>query len=272
MPSKALQTDQTRLQLLKQEYSRFSKAADLPTQYERMEAAGFDWKHGKAAEKRYTERVAEVGETAAAQNWHTIPVAGGRTDTKYRRIKQSVDTNINHMDAANKCIDENIAKTNPAYSSGNPAYRQNCQRCVAAYEMRRRGYDVIAKPAIVNNEGNLSSKDPLIKSWKEIFGGATFLPYTDYEGGRTSVIAQMEAWGEGSVAEVKVIWKNGGAHVFVAQHINGSVRFVDPQTGNTNCEDYFTNAVVGATMIARIDTLQPTDLIEKCIKNRGGKA
>ena len=47
----ALQTDQTRLQLLKQEYSRFSKAADLPTQYERMEAAGFDWKHGKAAEK-----------------------------------------------------------------------------------------------------------------------------------------------------------------------------------------------------------------------------
>lgn len=46
----ALQTDQIRLQLLKQEYSRFSKAADLPMQYERMEAAGFDWKKGKAAE------------------------------------------------------------------------------------------------------------------------------------------------------------------------------------------------------------------------------
>lgn len=46
-----LQQDQIRLQLLKQEYHRFSKAANLPEQYERMEKAGFTWKHGKAAEK-----------------------------------------------------------------------------------------------------------------------------------------------------------------------------------------------------------------------------
>lgn len=46
----ALQNDQIRLQLLKQEYTKFSKAAKLPMQYERMEAAGFTWKHGKAAE------------------------------------------------------------------------------------------------------------------------------------------------------------------------------------------------------------------------------
>lgn len=46
-----LQQDQIRLQLIKQEYSRFSKAAGLPTQHARMEVAGFDWKKGKAAEK-----------------------------------------------------------------------------------------------------------------------------------------------------------------------------------------------------------------------------
>lgn len=46
-----LQNDQIRLQMIKQEYSRFSKAAGLPTQHARMEAAGFDWKKGKAAEK-----------------------------------------------------------------------------------------------------------------------------------------------------------------------------------------------------------------------------
>lgn len=46
-----LQTDQIRLQVLKQEYNRFSKATALPTQHVRMEAAGFDWKKGKAAEK-----------------------------------------------------------------------------------------------------------------------------------------------------------------------------------------------------------------------------
>ena len=45
-----LQTDQIRLQVLKQEYARFSKAAGLPMQHARMEAAGFTWKHGNAAE------------------------------------------------------------------------------------------------------------------------------------------------------------------------------------------------------------------------------
>lgn len=51
----ALQNDQIRLQLLKQEYSRFSKATGLPMQHERMEAAGFDWKKGKAAENAAKE-------------------------------------------------------------------------------------------------------------------------------------------------------------------------------------------------------------------------
>lgn len=45
-----LQQDQIRLQILKQRYHEFSKAAGLPEQYERMEKAGFTWKHGKAAE------------------------------------------------------------------------------------------------------------------------------------------------------------------------------------------------------------------------------
>lgn len=45
-----LQTDQIRLQVLKQEYARFSKGVGLPMQHARMEKAGFDWKKGKAAE------------------------------------------------------------------------------------------------------------------------------------------------------------------------------------------------------------------------------
>ncbi len=50
-----LLNDQIRLQMINQEYSRFSKAAGLPTQHARMEAAGFDWKKGKAAEKTAKE-------------------------------------------------------------------------------------------------------------------------------------------------------------------------------------------------------------------------
>ena len=46
-----LQIDQIKLVRLREEYNRFSKDTGLRTQYERMETAGFTWKHGKAAER-----------------------------------------------------------------------------------------------------------------------------------------------------------------------------------------------------------------------------
>lgn len=55
-----LQQDQIRLQILKQRYREFSEAANLPEQYERMEKAGFTWKHGKAAEKASKRKGNEV--------------------------------------------------------------------------------------------------------------------------------------------------------------------------------------------------------------------
>lgn len=217
------------------------------------------------------KRIAEVGEKAAPLNWHAIPTAGGVTSTKYRMQKPRANAGANPTDTANKIIDENVVNTNPGYKNGGPAYRQNCQRCVAAYEMRRRGYDVIAKPAVIGTNGKLSQKDPLYKSWKNIFKGAQFEIHTDFDGGKAAIISQMDAWGDGAVAEVRVLWNPAEAHVFIAERVSGTVRFVDPQTGNTDCEQYFTNAVIGATMIARIDNLQVTELITKCIKNRGGK-
>lgn len=65
-----LQNDQIRLQMIKQEYSRFSKAAGLPTQHARMEAAGFDWKKGKAAENTAKRIEREKAERAARELQH----------------------------------------------------------------------------------------------------------------------------------------------------------------------------------------------------------
>lgn len=48
-----LQADQIRLQLQRQEYARFSKAAKLRTQGERAEVAGFSWKQAKEADSEY---------------------------------------------------------------------------------------------------------------------------------------------------------------------------------------------------------------------------
>lgn len=133
------------------------------------------------------------------------------------------------------------------------------------------GYDVIAKPALVDSNGVLSPKDSLYHEWNHVFEGTRLSPCFGRDGGKATVLRQMEQWKDGAVAMVTVEWKNGGAHVFIAQNIGGTIRFVDPQTGSLDCTEHFTKARNGVTMIARIDNLEPTGLIEKCVKNRGGK-
>lgn len=261
-----LAADQTRLVRLKDEYARFTKASGLRSQIERGNIDGFGPKQARAAEKGYAKRVADVGEAAASQNWYTIPVAGGQTETKYRMIRRSSE----YSDDRNRIIDDNVRNTNPAFKKG-PEYQQNCQRCVAAYEMRRRGYDVIAKPAVVDEKGDLSAKDPLYRLWPGIFKNARFSHCRGSDGGKAEILRRMSFWGDGAVAEVCIQRDASHAHVFIAQNVDGKIRFIDPQTGSLDCSESFTKAQNGATIIARIDNLEATELIEKCIKNRGGK-
>lgn len=59
-----LQWDQIRLVRTREEYHRFSEAAGLREQWERAEAAGFTWKHGKAATKETDLQLEEILEKA----------------------------------------------------------------------------------------------------------------------------------------------------------------------------------------------------------------
>lgn len=60
-----LETDQIKLQLLRQDYKAFSKAAGLRTQHERLEKVGFAWKEAtesrKVAESHYREWSKSIG-------------------------------------------------------------------------------------------------------------------------------------------------------------------------------------------------------------------
>lgn len=63
--SEKLETDQIKLQLLRQDYKAFSKAAGLRTQHERLEKVGFGWKEAtesrKVAESHYREWSKSIG-------------------------------------------------------------------------------------------------------------------------------------------------------------------------------------------------------------------
>lgn len=76
-----LQWDQIRLVRTREEYHRFSKAAGLREQWERTEAAGFTWKHGKAATaavKKY-----ESDFTLRANSGTMKAINGGRITNVY---------------------------------------------------------------------------------------------------------------------------------------------------------------------------------------------
>lgn len=161
-----------------------------------------------------------------------------------------------------------LKAANPHYSLG-VEYKQNCQRCIPAYELRRRGYNVQAKPAVVTPSGKISSKDPLVRNgkwmdgifsniqWKRVWSGA----------GITEIENAMATWGDGARAEVYVVWKNGGAHVFIAERINGQTHFFDPQSGSSDFRNKFAGVKSGYTMFARIDNLSVLDAIEDCVEN-----
>lgn len=158
---------------------------------------------------------------------------------------------------------------NPGFASRDPKWTLNCQRCVPSYEMRRRGFDVVAKPRIVDESGMPKDTDPMNAKWSKVFDGQEWKRC----GGKSGCDKLLKSWGDGARAEVYVIWpkkRGGGAHVFAAENVGGEIRYMDPQSGRTDVSGYFKLAKPGGTMASRIDGLDPSDTIELCCTSRKG--
>ena len=155
--------------------------------------------------------------------------------------------------------------TNPKFSTGKKEYTHNCQRCVSTYEARRRGYDVTAKPRIFDGTDTLPYMTHQ-KGWAAVYKDYELVKCSSNTGVNTGkkVIEQMEKWGNGSRAIVRVQWKSGGGHVFIAEQVDGKTIFIDPQTNKNDVEWYFNSAKKTETYVMRIDNLEFTDLIKEC--------
>ena len=126
-------------------------------------------------------------------------------------------------------IEDAARGTNPRFSEGGD-YRVNCQRCVAAYELRRRGYRVEAKPK------PRSRIDKLVGWGTEVFG----IQPDSWATGKGPMSgmsgAQMRAFLESQPDGARfVVWLSRGlrksGHVFSAEKVNGTLRIVDGQGG-----------------------------------------
>lgn len=166
---------------------------------------------------------------------------------------------------------DDIKATNPKYAESRQKrdtyYTHNCQRCVNAYEARRRGYDVTAHarllrndtlPYMMNDRGwanvYVNGRDSLVQCFSRTA-----------EGVQNKVISQMQSWGDGARAIVRVQWRGGaGGHVFIAENHAGDIVFMDPQSGAADVGYYFQSAKVNQTHLLRIDDKEFSDLIQDC--------
>lgn len=163
-------------------------------------------------------------------------------------------------------IDDCYDTANPHYGEGKE-YELNCQRCVIAYEARRRGFDVIAKPAV-------SGDEPLKRSfgengWANVFeDGKNGLLKVD---GSTpaeikeNICAFMKKSGDGTRAIIEI--HNNGGHAFIAEQVKGKTIFLDPQIGLNNAEIYFEFELIpNTTKLLRTDNKKFTSRIEECVE------
>lgn len=172
---------------------------------------------------------------------------------------------------------EDLKKTNPNYSSTDPdsPYNINCQRCVSAYEARRRGFDVEALPTPGGYDVLPIMVHPM--GWPSVYKNPQLIDCSAAtgEGGMENVLRNMEQWGDDCRAIVRVRWKpecGGGGHVFIAERTGGVTRFIDPQNGEEDAIDYFSLAKGSDLYCMRTDNLEFTDRIQQCCKNTGGNS
>ena len=160
--------------------------------------------------------------------------------------------------------EQDLKAVNPNFVPGrNGEWENNCQRCVYAYEARRRGIDVEALPRI-------QGIDNIAKQWKNICKGAEWqhLGCTNKSTAANDMNKAMAGYGEESRAVIYVTWENGGAHVFIAEHKNGKTTFIDPQSGKTDVANYFNQAKPDKILYCRIDNLKFSDYINGCCKRK----
>lgn len=167
-------------------------------------------------------------------------------------------------------VDDALKRSNPKYPGAGTTdeYTTNCYNAVSTYDMRRRGYDVIADPNTDWESGGALTGPELANRWFDPTTGRApniiqaDLPDTyDLARIRHDLADQIgsayPSSTDGSWGVVTVTWKGGdGGHTFVWQKGPGGViEFADPQSGQVFTDTIWGNVEPGSVRFWRTDHL-----------------
>lgn len=184
--------------------------------------------------------------------------------------------------SAEKTISDAMKNSNPYYSRDYSEYSENCQRCIVAYELRRRGYDVIAQATyagdkwprgVVVNGHNLGR-------WRGAFRHAV----TDQVGSPgnnaraeakvlSNIEAMMKSYGNNSRAVIQIGYRGSRTgHVFNVENRGGRLYFIDAQSGqryiNADMRNLMKIVDTGSVNLTRTDNLRISDRSKEFVWQR----
>ena len=193
------------------------------------------------------------------QEGYQLDAARGHSDTSLNNPNAYThpgDYSAFFDSLANEFREHCLTQTNPNYNL-SPEWNDNCQRCVPALEVNRRGNNVTARPSTYGS-------DHLAYHPYDVWENPEVISTTG--SGIEDIQSTLSQWGDGARAQVVVYWAGpfGGGHTFIAEQINGETVFSDPQTGNTNVTSYFNRVIDNSTTFCRIDNLGFSDYINDC--------
>lgn len=145
------------------------------------------------------------------------------------------------------------------------AYEENCTNVVMAFEMRMRGYRVVAGPLdVLDKYGYAAGRtakeldDLVAKAWRSRNGSPHGRSFAGQEWRSFDQIdAEVAAWDEGGRGFVTV-----GKHVFNVVKVRGKAQYMEAQydaTPSRNVTSHYKRKFAGQAKVIRLDDLVPTD-------------
>ena len=275
----------------REDYNKFSKTAGLLTQNERTQVSGFG--HSQASKAAWAAKKAK---NASGGSSAPVPALGGSSGGNVQNYLNSGLTNgggsgtINlgyHAGLGNRLKDLSVVIQNAIHPEYKPVskeyldslpritgiesiqesaervnpnnYEYNCQRCVVAYEMRRRGFDVTAQ----NTPSNLLSDTIGLYDFKNVFKNSKWIECNG--NGYEEICHYLDNADIGT--RIHISYKSKKSfHLFIAEKTENGIIFADPQTGDSEVSNYFNRGISGNTEFARVDNLDVSELVKQCIE------
>ena len=176
----------------------------------------------------------------------------------------------------------NELRGNIGYGEGRE-FSVNCQSCVVANELRRRGYDVTALPNL-KKEGNIPYELSGKTNWAWIDPETMQTPEKKQAGGqyvsgldiKSNTLTQLnkelnELTKEAGRYHIDFMWKDGkGGHIITVDRLeNGSIRIYDPQIGRLGDWKVISKDIslkYGVNVLRVDNLLVNTDIIDRIVR------